>query len=383
MGRKVSFQIEVKMYNHGKKQFDISFQQFPFVPNDPKRTAEMIRKNEGFGYKTSRSLSHFDKNQLEVDVCRMMYVALNQISIRDFKTSISENIVKYGKTRRSFKNAVGCEREVIFRKRFTDDEMTSVVQTYFSKLDKNTYGYLRAKIEQPGTNDLHLVNQEFNETVQELTRQASISRLDGFNDSSEDVEDLNESSEIVSEESPIDNPFERQNNVVKDEDIDPSHSSKISEKSEAKLQRQNNTIVDEEVNVISLRNRDVPRFKSEKSGDKSEESKDGSSPSIREQLEQSHKSQDDSSVSSESSYVDDINRESINAKLKEEFMNRLNRKDIKSDKTDTMEEVAEIQKPKKRKRVIVLIETIECSKCKNDINTEIFLRLLNNKSFMI
>jgi hypothetical protein len=407
MGRKVSFQVEIKMSNYGKKQFDINFQQMPFVPGNPQLTQELIRKKQFNGYKTSRSLSHFDKNQLEVDVCRMMYTALNQISIREFKISMSENLVKYGKTRRSYKNAIGCERDVIFRKRFTDTEMINVVQTYFSKLDKNTYGYMRAKLNTVTNKDIYEVNQEFDENNDNLNRQATQSKLDLFNDDSESAREESVESDI--QESPQNTGLKRQNNTVKDIDLDSNKSEDVSQKSSSKIQRQNNMYDISKEDVYELRNRDVPKTFTNKSQSSSNSSvsEENSSPTIQKQLEQSHKSDDvtpyhwsERTPDDNSSVKEQLKNKSedvtpynwsertpdtnlIKEKLKEEFINRLyENQDDESYKT-ALNEIQEEPVKKKRKRVIVLIETIECSKCKNDINTEIFLRLLNNKSFMI
>ena len=425
MGRKVSFQVEIKMLNYGKKQFDMNIQQMPYIPGDPVQTNELIRKKQFDGYKTSRSLSHFDKNQLEVDVCRMMYTALNQMSIREFKVSISDNIVRYGKTRSSYKNAVGCQRDVIFNKRFKDDQMVGIVQTYFSKLEKINYGFLKAKLKKNVQKDIYLVNQQMDEKNNTLNRQASQSKLDLFDDDSENDEDSNKSE---TQDSPNKTGLQRQNNTIKDIDNDTSESSETSMKSAAKIQRQNN-MYDTKQDVYELRNRNVPKIFKNDSSSNSSNDKNESSLNVQKQLEQSHKSDDVTPYNwsertpeehnMQSKKSDDVtpynwsertpeehNTQSkksddvtpynwsertpeedkinpIKEKLKEEFMNRLyNNQEDESYKT-TLDEQVEMIAKKKRKRVIVLIETIECSKCRNDINTEIFLRLLNNKSFMI
>ena len=228
MGRAVSFQIMIKFTDKYKKQFDFSFKQLAYVAGDPEKTREMTRKNEFSGYFTNRSLSHFDKNQLQVDICRAMYTVLNQITIREFNTSINSNIVQYGKTRRSFDKGVSCKKEVVFRERYTNDYFTEITQKFFNKLDKNKYKNFRASLNLGDMTNFKVVNQN-NSQNDDLTKTANQNNIDLFNDKSEES-DLNE------EETSSNNlNLKRQQNIT----LDYDESEFVSENSSVKTD--NNT----------------------------------------------------------------------------------------------------------------------------------------------
>ena len=420
MGHKVSFRINIKFLDIHKKQFDISFIQKPYVPGNPAKTTELLRKKSYSGYTTSRSLSHFDKNQLQVDVCRMMYTALSQISMREFNTSISAHIGKFGKTRNTYTKTIGCSRDVVFRERFTNDYLTWITQVYYGKLQKtkNPRG-IRAKLEIGDTNNYKVVVQEFNEELDEVTREASQDKIDLFNDESHDS---SEKSEMESETSEHTDIIEKRTADKVDIDQDSQTSSQDSSvKSSQKIEEKNQSNYQDEIeDVYNLRNRDVPktlpqRSPESKSSKSSESQKDiienttsdedvyhlrnrdvskiivqnptpksrrSESQDIQDLLEKDDHSSQESLESFETGNNKSFNSESF--KTPDTIQKNLEEVSETSQKSEIkITEVEVSDKKKKRKRVIVLIESIECSKCKNDIKTEVFLRLLNNKSFMI
>ena len=416
MGHKVSFKITIKFLDTHKKQFDLSFVQIPYIPGNPAKTQELIRKNNYTGYKTFRSLSHFDKNQLQVDICRMMYTALNQISMREFNTSISDHIVQFGKTRKTFTKATGCKRDVVFRQRYSDDYLTGIAQTYYSKLQKKTVFKIRAKLDIGETNNFKVVIQDFNENENELTRQASQNKIDLFNDKSDETEEneTSEKSNLDNEETVVetididqDEETSSQNSSVKSsqriEDIGkldlenknqafynlrnrdvpktlPQNSSETnsSHSSENKSKIKNDEFKSmSNEDVYHLRNRDVPKIISNGSPNKSVRSE---SHDIQDHLENDNLSSSNNSESYKTGNNKSFNSDSYKT-TKDDF--ELTKNNTSETSELKIVEVEVNDKKKKRKRVIVLIESIECSKCKNDIKTEVFLRLLNNKSFMI
>lgn len=420
MGRRVSFHILIKLIDNSKKQFDISIVRDPYVPGNPEKTREERRKNpEGFTKgKVFRSLSHFDKNQLEVDVCRMMYVGLNQFVTKEFNTSIQSALVRFGKTRRSFNQAIGCQRKVFFRERYSTDYLSDLIQKYYYKLEKTNN--VRAKLMSPKMNQFHMVNQDFDSDNTELTRQVTISQIEDFNDESESniALDTTSNSQSVEEVQIV-----RQNVVVKDVDLDSqSNSAELSQRSSNKIEKMSEEDRSHtEEDVYNLRSRQVPKTNPTSLKDLenilNESEVSGLSLNIKKELEKSHEDVQESSSYSGNSSIDQmsVERETsqnnsnvsapdmkmekkkrnfpINSSNKANAVSNLMKKVMMSkfvsfknkgnnqNSEDNLQN--EVIKPKKRRRVIVLIESIECNKCANDIQTEVFLRLLNNKSYMI
>lgn len=396
MGRRVAFHILIKMIDLNKKQFDISIVRDPYVPENPQKTRDERKKYpEGFtSNKIFRSLSHFDKNQLEVDVCRMMYVALNQYVTKEFDTSIQSQIVRFGKTRRSFQNAIGCQQKVFFRERYSTDYLGDLVQTYYYKLDKNNH--VRAKLSPPDMENYHMVNQELDSGDEALTRKVTKSQIEFFNDKS----DSEESSEIQSSEVVEENTLTRKNMTVKDVDMDQSSNfEQSSQNSSSKIEERSEASKSQKVDVYDLRSRQVPKTNPTSLKDLVHILKDSeqSSTYIEKELERSHRtSQETSSQSSSMQSESGIEMARNHAKVPSNSMGKSNaatdlmKKVMLSKFKNDLDKIKgaensqnEIAKPKKRKRVIVLIESIECSKCKNDLETEVFIRLLKNKSYMI
>lgn len=449
MGRKIAFHIEIKLLDFAKKQFDIRLNQVAYVPGNSAATRELQKKFKGFNL--SRSLSHFDKNQLEVDVCRMMYTALNQLSIREFKTSISEQIVRYGKTRMTENIAQGCKRRVLFRQRFSNEYMAGIVQTYYSKVDKKQHQVFRAKLVVEKKNDFHEVNQDIVDGSDlGLTRQVSKSQIEDFNDQSEEDREASESSSMINESkstnlqlqgdkshdsepaytrqddlrkqnSPQNTVLERQDNMkLSPKQIDQDQDSSSSQSSNSSHSKRSGASIKEDQEYYNLRNRQVPKTYTslERSSQAShsepeyynlrsrdvqkvdinnKQVSEDSSPSqykseyITQELdrqntsEKSRNTKSFESFNSQESSVSNSNfeklKQKMHYKLEKIYKQELN-KDESSQKSES-KVVIDVQKKKKRKRVIVLLETIECKLCVNDIQKEIFVKLLDNRSYMI
>ena len=371
MGRAVNFKIEIKFTDLVKKQFDIKFVQIPYIHGNPEKTQELIRKNTK-GYELKRSLSHFDKNQMEVDVCRMLYSALNQISIREFNVSISSNIVKYQKGKKSFQKAIGCSKNVLFRKRFSDEYITQVVQRNYKKVETNLGRVFKEKLVYDGVKDFYAVNQIPDEENMELKRKISETEVERLGDESE-----LESEVIVSEHQELDRGVSSQsNNSIIDFDQDShlnnselnsrSSSSKIHQKkSSEQTSNLSSSEIDQELKTNQKLNESSIHTDSFQTGQNSDYNS-------TKQTHNPFKRQDGLSPENKSNSKDEMMNN-----IKIDILKRINK--IQNDQQIEIDN----QKKTKRKRVIVLIESIECNKCANDINTEVFLKLLNNKSYMI
>ena len=383
MAKSVSFEIKITMINGDKNQFDIVATEKLMGNNGLTGIDLRKAKDEFRGYTLRRSLSHFDKNQLDVDVCRFMYVALNQLLRRNFKTSLPEHIVTYNNK----KNAIGCSRPVLFKKRFNDDYLTRIIESNFSKSQKDNYTTFRQRLKISKKKNFRKVVQDFSNnenTDQDLAIEINDSEANDFDDN----EEFNRKNGQANDQSDI--SFDQEED---DEEVFETHSSQTSVIETTNDEEHFTSKVIGNENTLNLRNREIIRTPTDNS-EPSQISPNGDVLALRNRDIIRPKQKDIMDDSSVSDSMNDVSNKSTHYIV--DHMNSSTHSDDSSSSEDihnvvetidhntiVTDELPPMKEPKTRKRVIVLIETVECSKCLNDISVNSFYALLQKESMMI
>ena len=386
MGYKAIFIVEVVFVEGAKKQFNITIEQKPYIPGKSweNLSASEIKKLKFTPIVVHRSLSHFDANQLEVDVCRMMYTFLSKISSGTFRVSLKDHLVQFGSG--GAKKHIGqkCKQQVFFRKRFEQWYLTQIVNHNYSAMDKGNNVFTKRITLQKASHSEYLkVVQDKNNENQGLVILVQKKDLVRFNDKNSDELDQDMSSEenisLVEEDSSHttkSNSNQKQTISIivnsKDHDLDTNKSPKNNKT------RMPMTYNDGEEVTMNLRNRIIQKLQ------------DNSNTMLESKQQINHRKviNDEMNLQrsehSQHNLVDIIKQSETTSHLTEEISNKSF--DRKIGQFDSMSnqspDSSQVQKTKK-KRVFVLIETIECSKCMNDLNSNAFLALMRSQSIMI
>lgn len=405
LGFQAVFVIDVTLIEGAKKQFNFKIEQKPYIPgrNWESLNHQEIKKMNFKGINMSRSLSHFDKNQLEVDVCRMMYAYLSKISFSAFAVSLKDSLLQFPSKSKGQRNAIGCKKNVLFRKRFEDQTLIQTIQHTFSSLEKNGHA-IRVKLNKKNKSQYMKVvqtkDQENEGQNQDLAVIIEKNEIGDFNDRNFDDshDEISEQTMIMHDDSSQSISFtndsgKKTNLVIKDimdQDLDiESPSNKMNKKEKVPM-----TYHDGQNVTMELRNRIIQKYVDKK------ENESQASPDVSEIEHKSQKSKNQPRKQTENSeflsehtpqnLIDMLNK-SVSQNTSQISKDSFNREiDLENYSHETgspfqndTSVIQNVEKKVKKKRVIVLIETIECTKCMNDLNSDAFLSLLRAQTMII
>ena len=384
IGYKAVFLIEVVFVEGAKKQFNITVEQKPYLPgrNWESLSAAEIKQMKFKPIVVNRSLSHFDANQLEVDVCRMMYTFLSKVTSNSFGVSLKDHMVQFGNRGASKQIGQSCKQNVFFRKRFEQSYLTQIVNHNYSAIDKggNVFS-TRVTLQKARHSEYFKVVQDKDSGNQGLVTVVQKKDLIGFNDKNKDEIDEDQSSEedtstLKENSSTKSNSNQKQTISLilkpKDQDLD-TNKSPVNNKHRIPM-----TYNDGEEVTINLRNRIIQKLQDNKHIA-------NTLLDSKQQINQRKVTNEEiTSQHSQHNLVDLIKQSEVTSHLTEDTSNRSFDRQVGHSHTMSNQSPDSNQvKKTKKKRVFVLIETIECAKCMNDLNSNAFLAIMRSQSIMI
>lgn len=380
MGGIVNFDVSFEIIHDYSKE-NTSF-KFILNQNEYKRGTSITKSINKYHIESNILFTSY--SNLELEVCKFMYSGLNYFSNSIFKNNMGADLIsKSKKKKRGRKNDDDstCSHEIIFKKRYDDAYLTEVISEEISSSQRNTYRKHRIVLT-PNEKKMYFkisVDSNNAKNPSSYIKKRLNNLVDDRSSTSREIEQSE-----VSDEQQKENVYELRNRNVPKKVIIPTKDSddEVKKINDQELENQ----VDQIHNTLKTKIKEMMTNPNKKAEDV--QSVDDQKKQILDkvknkisQMMSNHNKKQENEISNPN-VISLRNRDvprNISQDNKDETS--IDSEDLSNEFVDT--EVKESKHEKQKKKVIVLLETVECSKCMNDVDSIQFLKMLGVKSKLI